>query len=105
MDNIQEMAAMTALNDMFKKGYFNICTIDNIAKMANVNPKGRSYNILHTLHCVDFDKMPKELREEVPNMIRECLSLSPIYEFEHLRKQKVIVGQSPMGRLIDYIKR
>lgn len=105
MDNIQEMAAMTALNDMFKRGHFSICTIDSIAKMANVNPKGRAYDILHTLHCVDFDKMPKELREEVPNMIRECLSLSPIYEFEHLKRETIVVGQSPVRRFLSFVNR
>lgn len=108
MDNIQEIAAMAALNHMFKQGYMSICTIDNIAKLMNVDPRGKAYNVLSTLHCVDFSEMPKELRDVVPDLIRECLSLNPIYEFEHLKKQVATAHdtahQSPMGRLLSYVR-
>ncbi len=104
MDNIQEIAAMTALNHMFKQGHMSICTIDKVAGLMNVDPKGRAYNVLSTLHCVDFSEMSKKLRDVIPDLIRECLSLSPVYEFEHLKKQKVIVGQSPMEKLLNYVK-
>lgn len=104
MDNIQEMTAMTALNHMFKQGHMSICTIDSVAKLLGVDPRGKVYNILSTLHCVNFSEMPQELKEAIPGMVRECLSLNPIYEFEHLKKQTVIVHQSPMGRLLSYVK-
>lgn len=29
--------------------------------------------MLHTLHCVDYDKMPPELREKIPHLVNECL--------------------------------
>ena len=108
MDNIQEMAAMAALNHMFKQGYVSVCTIDKVAKLMNVNPRGRAYDVLSTLHCVGFDQMPQELKESIPGMIRECLSLNPIYEFEHLKRQVVTAHdtahQSPMGRLLSYVR-
>lgn len=104
MDNLKEMAAMTALNHMFKQGHMSICTIDKVAGLMGVDPKGRAHNILSTLHCVDFSEMPKELKDSIPDLIRECLNLSTVYEFEHLRKQKVIVSQSPMGKLLSYVK-
>ena len=103
MDNIQELAAMTALNNMFRSEHFNICTLDAVAKLLNVNPRGRTYDILHVLHCVDYGKMPKELYDVLPKLIRECLSLNPIYEFEHLRKQTIIVGQSPVTRFLKFV--
>lgn len=104
MDKVNELAAMTALNHMFKQGYVSICTIDKVSKVLNINPKGRAYDVLSTLHCVGFDQMPQELKESIPGMIRECLNLNTTYEFEHLRKQKVIVSRSPMGKLLSYVK-
>ena len=101
---IKELAAMTALNDMFKKGHFSICTLDSVANMLQVNPRGGAYDILRTLHCIDFSVMPKELRNEIPALIRDCLMLNPIYEFEHLKKQTIVVSQSPMGRLLSYVR-
>lgn len=104
MDNIQEISAMTALNHMFKQGHMSIWTIDKIAKLMKIDPKGRAYDVLSTVHCVYFRDMPKELKDSIPDLIRECLSLSTVYEFEHLKKQKVIVGQSPMEKLLNYVK-
>lgn len=103
MERIKELAAMAALNKMFKQGHFSICTIDSVAEMLCINPRGRAYSILRTLHCVDFSAMPKELQDEVPCLIRECLSLDTIYEFEHLKRQTVIVKQSAKERLLGYI--
>lgn len=106
MKGIQEMAAMVALNNMFKQGHFSICTIDNVAKMLNVNPKGKVYDVLHTLHCIDFSVMPSELKDAVPGMIRECLELDPIYEFDFLKSEKKLVDVyvSPIGKLLNYVK-
>lgn len=100
MDNLQELAAMAALNKMFKDGHFSICTIRSIAEMTKVSLGGRAYDILHTLHCVDYGNMQPELREALPGLVRECLSLSPIYEFEHLKQRTMLVSQSPMKRFL-----
>lgn len=103
MDRLQELAAMAALNKMFKDGHFSICTIRNIAEMTKVSLGGRAYEILCTLHCVDYANMGRELREALPGLVRECLSLSPIYEFEHLKQQKVVISISPMQRFMKAI--
>lgn len=84
-----------------RKGYFDICVVRESAKIMNVCPGGRAYDILHVLHCVDFGNMPQELRESIPALIRECLSLDPIYEFEHLKRQTIAV--SPMRRVLKSI--
>ena len=81
MNDLKALAAITALNDMFSKGYISICTIDTIAKMLDRNPKCEAYTILHSLHCVHFDKMPQQLRDSIPDLIRQCLDVVPIYRF------------------------
>jgi hypothetical protein len=102
MDNIQEMAAMTALNKMFKKGYFDICTIDSVADIMKVNTRGgREYTILRALHCVDYKDMPKELYDELPQLIQSCLGISPIFEFEHLKQKRIVV--SPFRRIVGLL--
>lgn len=81
MNDLKALAAITALNDMFGKGYLSICTIDNVAKMLDRNPKCEAYTILHSLHCVHFDKMPPQLRDSIPELIRQCLDVELNYRF------------------------
>lgn len=83
--DIKQLAAMTALNSMMDGGYVSICTIDNIAKMLGINPKGAAYDVLHTLHCVHFSKMPTELKDQLPDLIKQCLSIEPTYRFPQMR--------------------
>jgi len=101
MSNMQELIAMTALNAMFKKGHFDICTIDSVAKIMNVHPSGNEYAMLRALHCIDYKDMPKEVYDSLPGMIKKCLSINDIYEFEHVRQTKFMV--SPMQRVMKMI--
>lgn len=101
MNNLQESVAMTALNSMFKKGHFDICAIDAVAKVMNVHPSGHEYAMLRALHCIDYKDMPKELYEALPEIIKKCLSINTIYEFEHVRRTKILV--SPMQRIMKVI--
>lgn len=84
MSDLKQLAAVTALNDMFQRGHLSICTIDSIGRMLGIDPKrgGDSYNILQSVHCVDFAKMPMELRDAIPGLIRDCLSVEPTYQFK-----------------------
>jgi hypothetical protein len=81
MNDIKQLAAITALNDMMSKGYFCICTIDKVAKMLGINARGEAYDTLSPLHCVHFDKMPQELRDAIPGLIHQILSIQPTYQF------------------------
>lgn len=71
--DLKQLAALTALNAMFSKNYFDICTIDSVATMLQVNPKGETYDLLRTMHCVHYDKMPRELRGQLPDLVMQCL--------------------------------
>ena len=89
MDKIKEIAALTALNDMMAKGWFDICVINKVADLIDVNPSGDAYRILAVLHCIHYDKMPADLRDSIPDLVQQCLGIAPIFQFKTLN-QKVI---------------
>ena len=101
MSTIQETVAMTALNHMFKKGHFDICTIDAVAKVMHVHPKEPEYSMLRALHCIDYKEMPKDVYDALPISVKTCLSMNDIYEFDHLRPTKILV--SPFQRVMKAI--
>ena len=82
MDNLKELSALTALNEMMMKGWFDICVINKVAELLGVNPRCEAYRIVAPLHCIDFDKMPDELRVAIPRLIQECLGIAPIFQFK-----------------------
>ena len=73
MNDIKALAALTALNEMFAGRHFSICTIDTVAKLLGVHPEREAYDTLHALHCVDWSKMPRELRDHMPELIQQAL--------------------------------
>ena len=91
MDNLKQKIALTALNEMFAKGHFCICTINKVAELLDVNPKGKAYSMLSPLHCINFDKMPADVREAIPGLIQECLGGDPVFRFESLAPMVVDV--------------
>lgn len=95
MDDLKQLAAMTALNEMLAGNHFSICTIDRVATLLSVNPKGEAYDTLHTLHCIHYDKMPTRLRDAIPDLIRQCLGVETIYRFETLQQQVIDVTPAP----------
>lgn len=96
MDKLKNLAAMTALNKMLADGHFSICTVDRVAAMLNIRPAGEAYNILNTVHCVDYAKMPTELREAIPDLIKECLGIDPVYQFKTM--ERPVIEVSPVKR-------
>lgn len=92
MDDLKQLAAMTALNEMLAGSHFSICTIDRVATLLAVNPKGEAYDTLHTLHCIHYDKMPARLRDAIPELIRQCLGVEAIYRFTTLQREVIEVA-------------
>ncbi len=88
--DLKELAAVTALNEMMGKGWFSICTIDNVGQMLGRNPRGEAYDILHSLHCIHFDRMPQELRDAIPALIEQCLDCAPTHRFTTVQRHRVI---------------
>jgi hypothetical protein len=99
MDNLKNLAATTALNAMLADRHFSICTIDSVASMLNVKPASDAYNILRAVHCIDYAKMPAELRQAIPGLIKECLGVAPVYEFKTMEQEVIEVGPVKRGFL------
>lgn len=104
MQNLKTLAAVTALNVMMQKNYFSICAIDSVAKMLGVNPKSEAYDILLTLHCVDWDKMPKELKDAVPELIKECLGIVLTYQLKPLEMPELPKEVKEEIKLYQFLK-
>lgn len=91
---MKEQAAIVALNEMLKNASFSICTLDSVAELLGVSCRGsEAYNILRTLHCINFAAMPIELRNEIPALIRQCLGRGPEFQFTSLEKEVITVSQ------------
>lgn len=73
MSDIKVLAAEAALQKMLKGGHFSICTIDKIVEMLSIKPAREEYDILSTLHCVDYNQMQPELLEQLPTLIMRVL--------------------------------
>jgi len=69
------------LKKLLEGRHFCICDLDDIGKLLGVDPKGSEhYNVLRTFHCVDYAAMPREVRDDMPQMIMEALT--PKYNLE-----------------------
>lgn len=81
----QAEIAVTALNKMMRSSFFDICVVDNVAKMLNVHPRSETYKLLRPLHCVHFSEMPASLKAKLPAMIADCLGDPPALQFNQPR--------------------
>lgn len=82
--NVHLLAAQAALNKMFSQGYFSICTLDTILKMTYTIPDKTCYDILHTIHCVQYNELAPELRRGLPALIGAVLKMDGL-TFERFR--------------------
>ena len=82
-DDLKHATVLAALNDMVRRGHFNVCTLDRCADILGLQLKGsEQYKLLSALHCVDFAAMPPNVRTALPGWIRECLNLESVAPFE-----------------------
>ncbi len=77
----RRLVVTAALDKLFTENYFSVCTVDNILKILNVSKNSDAYRLLQALHCVDYGAMPKELRDTLPDLVREAIT--PAYEPQH----------------------
>lgn len=91
LDAIQVMAVKAAVNKMMRDGYISICTIDNILKMTNGIPNRKDYELLHTLHCVNFMDMDPELLRGLPVILQRVVAAEEIViEFSPAVKLRLV---------------
>lgn len=71
MTDLEQKAIEAALRKMFAQGHFSICTIDTCLKLLGVPQGGKSYQLLHALHCVNYADMDRELAQAIPGLIAD----------------------------------
>lgn len=73
-----KLVAQTALNNLFTKAYFDICTLNSVIEaIGKGNKEHPSYKQLKALHCVDYGSMPKDLRDQIPYLVNEVFTDAP----------------------------
>jgi len=82
MTDLRVLTAKAALNKMFKGNHFSICPIRELADMFCIRPDPEAMSILAPLHCVDYKDMPQELHDALPDLVKQALSGTPIFQFE-----------------------
>lgn len=97
MSDIKLMAAQAALTKMVTGRHFDICTLDTIIKMMDLQPDREAYNILRTLHCIDYNMMSPDLLKALPELISTVLQ-SPSFEASRIN----IVSQGSALKLIRH---
>lgn len=69
----KQLVVKHAIQNLFEKNYFSICTLDNALAIVGARQGGEAYRMLHALHCMDYSKMNPELRARIPHLVNECL--------------------------------
>lgn len=96
--DLKNLAALTAINNMLHKDWFNICTVDTVARLMGAKPPDEPYNTLRALHCIHYSAMPRELRDAIPGLIKECLGVEAVYQFRTLDPEVIEVRPQPEKR-------
>lgn len=79
------MICQVALDQMFRKSFFDICTVRDCRALVSSYVTSHSesvYERLRILHCVQYSRMPKEIYDKLPDMISEVFVGTPIDEME-----------------------
>lgn len=79
-NELKALAAATILNKLLKNSFFNICDVDRAADVLGHNQHCEEYELLRGLHCVDYAKMPRALREKIPGLVQTCLGIESVPE-------------------------
>lgn len=75
---LRVMAAEVALNKMFNERTFSICAVNDACSALEVELTPEARAILQPLHCVEWDKIPHELKQEIPHLIKESIRRSAV---------------------------
>lgn len=67
---LQAQACAHALQDMMKVDkWFNICTIDQCVKVAQIVIPVERYRIYHAAHCISWNNMLPDFRQQLIAMV------------------------------------
>ena len=61
MTEFEAKSVIDAINRMFKKGHFSICTVDDCMRVTGA-VETSDYNAMRLYHCVNYSAMDKETK-------------------------------------------
>jgi hypothetical protein len=97
MSPMEEAVVRTALTRMFRPdGYFDICTLDNLVKLARVMVPERTRLALHALHCVHWRDMEPEVRQHVADTVLGLFAL-PTFNVTFAKLDRVRVVEADVA--------
>lgn len=83
LTRVKAEASIIALNKMMRGGHFSICAVTHVADIHGIKTDGPAFTILRALHCVDFKDMTPDVRNAIPELIKECLlNKTDVYQFD-----------------------
>jgi len=65
MSRLHRQIVETCLRDMVDRGWFSVCEFDKCVRLLKVCVPDETRHALAPLHCVDFGKMPPDVRDYV----------------------------------------
>lgn len=97
MTDLKMLSTQAALVKLFDQSYFSVCTIDRITEMMGIKPDREAYQILRTLHCVDYNQMPPALLQALPDLIMRVMQ-SPALDASRIN----IVSEGSSLKLVKH---
>jgi hypothetical protein len=92
MNDMQRMAAETAMKHMITKGWVDICAIRKILEMTGGIPPREDLQVLELLHCVNFNEMTPELLRGLPLILQRVLGAEALqFEFQEPTRRLMLV--------------
>lgn len=76
LDEIAIAVITDKMDKIMKEKWFSICTIDQCLELAEMRSQcARSYRILHMYHCVEWDKIPDAVVNNIPTLVRRIFGV------------------------------
>lgn len=92
MNDMQRMAAESAMKHMIAKGWVDICAIRKILEMTGGVPLREDLQVLELLHCVNFNEMTPELMRGLPLILQRVLGAEALqFEFQESTRRLMLV--------------
>lgn len=94
----KQEAVIIALNKLFSDGWFSVSNLNSIAALAEIIIPSEKQKIFQAIHCVSYNTMNKEFREDLTELIHDIFK-----EFFELESHQIKFTE--IIREIEYKKK